>query len=396
MEIFGRLEMTYRQAKRRKICVVTGSRAEYGYLFPIMKLIKKDPYLRLQLIVTGMHLSPRHGNTFGVIEKDGFKIDYKVDMLIGGNSSVDMANSLGVGICGIAGVLKNLQPDIVLVFGDRIEALAGAIAGTYMNIAVAHIHGGDKSKGDIDERARHAITKLSHIHFPASRLSARRIAMLGERKEFIFTAGSTLVDTIMGFKLRPPWELKKKFSLKNRGYFLIIQHPVTTEPELSYSQMKETISAVKNFDVPKIIILPNADAGFAGINKAIDEVKGDTKFKIFKNLERVDYLSLLKHACVLVGNSSSGIIEASSFKLPVINIGIRQEGRERGMNVIDAPHKKDAIIRAINKALYDRRFREGLKKCKNPYDNGRASERIVKVLAEIKLDKRLLQKQITY
>ncbi|MBI5620485.1 UDP-N-acetylglucosamine 2-epimerase (hydrolyzing), partial [Candidatus Gottesmanbacteria bacterium] len=354
--------------KRRKIAVVTGSRADYGYLLPVIRRIYKSDELQLRLIITGMHLSPRHGNTCRLIERDGFNINAKVPMLPMLESWTYMPEAIGDGIKGIALALDKLSPDILLVFGDRIETLAGAIAGSYMNIVVAHMHGGDRSKGDIDERARHAITKMSHLHFPATRLSAKRIRKMGERKELIFPVGSTTIDVIKGLKLKTRKQLGADLGLDDRDFVLVLQNPVTTEPQASYAEMKETLLALRSFpELAKVVVMPNADAGYLGINRAIEEFKKEVKLKVFINLERLDYLSLFNYARALIGNSSSGIIEAPSFKLPAINLGIRQAGRERSTNVIDVPHDKAKIVRAIRKALYDKKFKEQVRRCVSPY-----------------------------
>lgn len=382
--------------QKRKIAVITGTRAEYGYLTPILEEIRSDGSLELQLIVTGMHLSREHGYTCRLIENDGFKIKAKVKMLSNTNKSKDMARSIGIGIAGIAKDLAKLRPDIVLVFGDRLEALAGAIAASYLNIVIAHIHGGDKSKGDIDERARHAITKLAHLHFPATKMSGERIIKLGERPRYVFVVGSSTVDTMKRYNYLSKGELVNKYGISKGDYMLVLQNPVTTEPRESYSQMVKTIKALNSFDLDKVLIEPNSDAGYKGIKKAIKEMSGQGRYKIFTNLERLDYLSLLKNAKVLIGNSSSGIIEASFFKVPVVNIGIRQSGRERSNNIIDAQEKSKEIMAAINKALNDRQFKKRVKQCKNIYGDGRSSGRIVKILKRIMITKDLLQKQIIY
>ena len=384
---------------KRRIAVITGTRAEYGLLKPIMDRIKASAGLELLTLVTGMHLSPEHGETVKLIEKDKFRITAKVDMLLGSNSSGGMVKSLGIGVYGLAQALEMVRPDIVLVLGDRTEAFAGAIAATYLNLPVAHVHGGDRGKGDIDERVRHAITKLSHLHFPASRLSAERIIKLGECGQYVFTVGAPGLDTIIGQKIKTKEKMLRDLGLaglKNSPYFLVLQNPVTTEPDLSYEQMSETLAAMSGFDEYKIIIRPNSDAGHTGINQAIDEYRNDRLIKVFSNVKRDDYLCLMKHAAALVGNSSSGIIEAPLFGLPVINLGVRQAGRERSANVIDATHDRQAISKALKRALYDQQYRRQAANCRNPYGYGHASERIVRILAKIKLDKDLLQKQIAY
>ncbi len=380
--------------KKRRIAVITGTRAEYGYLFPILEKIRSDRSLELQLIVTGMHLSKEHGLTYKMIERDGFKIKAKVQMDLNTDKSEGMAKALGIEITGIAKVLSSLKPDIVVIFGDRLEAFAGAAAAAYMNIATAHIHGGDRSKGDIDERVRHAITKLAHIHFPATEKSRTRIIKLGERPDNVFKVGSSTVDSLKSLKYKSKAEVMKELGFWENDYILILQNPVTTEPEESGRQMTETVKAVKAFDNAKVVIEPNSDAGYKGIKKALQKINGSVR--IFTNLKRMDYLSLLKHAAVLVGNSSSGIIEAPYFKVPVVNIGIRQQGREKSTNIIDAKDNAASIKKAVQKALSDTAFAKKVRGCKNLYGDGRSAERITKILKNIKITKSLLQKQITY
>ncbi len=379
---------------KRRVCVITGTRAEYGYLFPVLKRIRSDSAMSLQIIATGMHLSKEHGLTYRIIEKDGFRIDAKVPVNVNTDRIGGMANALGIEISGIAKALVRLKPDIVLVFGDRVEALAAAAAASYMNIVVAHIHGGDRSKGDIDERVRHAITKLSHIHFPATQLSRGRILKMGERPENVFMVGSPTVDSLRILKYKNKNEIMRELGLSGKDYFLVLQNPVTTEPEESSRQMEETVKALNAFDLAKAVIEPNSDTGYRGIKRAVKKMSGDVK--VFTNLKRIDYLSLLRHASVMVGNSSSGIIEAPFFRVPVVNIGIRQDGREKSTNIIDAKAQASLIKKAIQKALSDKAFAKKVRTCRNLYGDGRSAQRIKQTLKKIRITKSLLQKQIIY
>jgi len=381
----------------RKIAVVTGTRAEYGILYPVLNAIEAHPKLELCVIVTGMHLSHEFGYTVREIQKNGFNVEAKVDMLLSSDTSGAMAKSIGLGIIGMAQAWEHLKPDMILVLGDRVEPFAATIAASYMNIPVTHIHGGDSPRGGLDEYARHAVTKLAHIHFPATRKSAERIIKMGEDKWRIHVVGSPALDTILSEPLLPSEALIEKFKLDlSQPLILVVQHPVTTQVEQAPEQMRETLEAIVEVGYPAILIYPNSDAGGRRMIKIIKEYGKYSFIKTFKTLPRKEYLSIMKVASVIVGNSSSGIIDAPSFGLPAINIGIRQEGRERGKNVIDVKHNKQEIIEAVKKALTDKEFLADVKKCENPYGDGKASQRIAEILSKIEIGSKLLQKKISY
>jgi len=381
----------------RKVAVVTGTRAEYGILQPVLRAIEESPELKLLLVVSGMHLSREFGYTLNQIKRDGFRIAAKVPMLLPGDTSAAMAESVGRGVVGMSRTWERLRPDIILVLGDRVEPLAAAIAGAYMSIPIAHIHGGDSSKGGLDESARHAITKFAHIHFPATKLSAERIIKLGEDDWRVHIVGSPAIDTILNEPLLPGEALARQFELDiSQPLLLLVQHPVTTQVPEAAGQMRETLSAISELGYPTIIIYPNSDAGGRSMIEVIKQYEGHPFIKIFKSLPRKQYLSLMKVASVLVGNSSSGIIDAPSLGLPVVNIGIRQEGRERGKNVIDVKHDKQEIIRAIKQCLEDKHFLDEVKKRENPYGDGKAGQRIADILAGLEITPQLIQKKITY
>lgn len=381
----------------KKIAVVTGSRAEYGILKSVLNAIRAEAGLELHLVVTGMHLSHEFGYTISDIEKDGFKIAAKVAMMPANDTSTAMARSVGEGIIGMTGAWEQLKPEVIVVLGDRTEPLAAAIAGVYMNIPVAHIHGGDSS-GGLDEYARHAITKMAHIHFPATQKSAARIIKMGEDPWRVHVVGSPALDAILHEPLIAPDIITKKYDIDNtQPLLLLIQHAVSTEPEQAAAQVKLSLEAIIETGYQALIVYPNSDPGGRSIIDVINDYAGKyPALKTYPSLPRGDYLSLLKIAGVLVGNSSSGIIDAPSFGLPVVNIGTRQEGRERGCNVIDVDYRKEAILKAINKALTDRKFIKEVKKCENPYGDGRAGTRIAEILRGIEKTPRLLQKKNTY
>ncbi|MEW6679861.1 MAG: UDP-N-acetylglucosamine 2-epimerase [bacterium] len=381
---------------KRKVCVVTGTRADYGILFPVLKAINTSENLELLIVATCMHLMQEFGYTINEIERDGFKIFEKIDISYSKDTGEAMAYSLGKALSAFSKVFSRLRPDIVVVLGDRGEMLAAVVASDYLNIPIAHIHGGEVS-GHVDGLLRHAITKLAHIHFPATQKAKERIIKLGEEPWRIFCVGAPALDRILNEKLPDKKILTSEYRIQdNLPLVLLIQHPVIGEYKEAGKQIKLTLEALKEFKLQTIVIYPNADAGGRKMILVIERYEKNHLVKSFKSISHRDYLGLMRIASFLIGNSSSGIIEAPSFKIPVINIGVRQNGRERSTNVIDVPHDKDAIVKAIKKALYDKKFLAQVKRCKNPYGDGHASEQIVKVLSTIKLDKKLLQKQITY
>jgi GDP/UDP-N,N'-diacetylbacillosamine 2-epimerase (hydrolysing) len=380
---------------RRKITVVTGTRAEYGLLYPVMLAIRNHPKLNLSIIATGMHLSPSHGYTIKEIESDGFKVDVAVDMLLTNDTGACMAKSVGIGIIGISQALEHIKPDVILLLGDRGEPFAAAVAASHMNIPIAHIHGGDVTTGGcIDESIRHSITKFSHIHFPATQESAERIRRLGEEDWRIKVVGAPGLDTILNMDLIPKKQVMRDFSFKSdEPVLLAIQHPVTTQSKDSGEQMRITLNALLELNIQTILIYPNSDSGGRSIIEVIKEFEHYEFLHAFKSLPHRQYLSLMNVASVLIGNSSSGMIESSSFKLPVVNIGIRQEGRQRSGNVIDVGHNKEEILKAVNKSLFDENFKEEVRKCVNPYGDGKSGLRIAEVLSKIELNEKLVQKR---
>ncbi|MBU3181558.1 UDP-N-acetylglucosamine 2-epimerase [Clostridium psychrophilum] len=381
---------------KRKIAVITGTRADYGMFYYVLKEIKKNDDLDLKLIVCGMHLCPEYGMTINEIEKDGFEVADKFETILSSDTGASMAKSIGLSIISMAQCFDRIKPDLLLILGDRGEMLAAATTAIYMNIPVAHIHGGEVS-GTVDESVRHAITKLSHIHFPANEDSKQRILKLGEKEKNIFVVGSPGLDNIKKTQYISRKEMLNRFDLEDDKIFLLTQHPVTTERDVVEWQIRETLDAVVELGYQTIVSYPNSDNGGREIIKVIEEYRIKYQFlKIFKNLSQVEYLSFLDVADVMIGNSSSGIIEAPSFKLPVVNIGSRQDGRLRACNVIDIPYGKESVIRGIKQALYDENFKKQLKNCKNLYGDGNASYKISQIISEVKLDRELMQKRITY
>jgi GDP/UDP-N,N'-diacetylbacillosamine 2-epimerase (hydrolysing) len=344
-----------------------------------------------------MHLSKKHGSTYKIIEKDGFKIDKTVKMPLQDDTNLAMVKSLGDGIRGLADAIDDLSSDIVVVLGDRSEALAGALAGAYLNKIVAHIHGGEVTKGCIDESIRHAITKFAHIHFPTSYDSAKRIERMGEQQKNIHIYAAPGLEAVRNKQYTMGDQLHQKYKIpRDKPLILVIQHPVTQEPHKARSQIQATIEALLMIDAFYILVYPNNDAGGQTIIDTIESANLPQNFRKYINIPREDFLGLMNISSVMVGNSSSGIIEAPSFNLPVVNVGIRQEGRLRAENVVDAPHEKDAIIKAVRKTLFDESFQNIIKSINNPYEKGSSSEQVAKILEALEITEDLLQKQITY
>lgn len=380
----------------RKICVITGTRANYGRLKTIMNAIINHPELELKLIVTGMHLIPEFGYTVTEIEKDGYTIDARVDMHLSNDTGAGMCKSLGLGLIGMTQVIESIQPDIILILGDRDEDLAGAIIGAHMNIPVAHVHGGEVT-GTIDESIRHATTKFSHIHFAATPGSRERLLKLGEVEEYVFNVGSPGLDAILNREYSTRNEVFNKFNLDNSKKLIIVaQHPVTTQKEHAAQQMRQTMEAIKELGEQTILIYPNADAGGREMIEVIKEYENLDFVSTYRNINFEDYLELLKHVDAMVGNSSSGIMEAPSYYLPVVNLGTRQDGREQANNILNIEHDKQLIKEAIKKCLYDKNFIQQVNRCINPYGDGKTGERIANILAEIEINDKLTQKKIAY
>jgi len=380
---------------KRRICVVTGTRAEYGILHPILTTLRAEKSLQLQLVVTGMHLMKEFGRTVRHIKADGFHADAELDISYRSDTGLAMAGSVGKAVDLFAKCFTRLRPDILVLLGDRGEMLAAAIAASYLNLPIAHIHGGELS-GHVDGRLRHAITKLSHLHFAATAGSAARLRRLGEEAWRIRICGAPALDRILGERLPARAELSRRYRFDaRRPLALLVQHPVAGQEARAGAHIAQTIAALKSLGLQTLIVYPNADAGGRRMIAVIERQRHHL-IQAHHSLPHKDYLGLLAVAGVLVGNSSSGIIEAPSFRLPVVNIGERQEGRERCANVIDVRQNRVAIMAAVKKALHDRSFRAKLKGLRNRHGDGKAGGRIVSVLKNVKLGAPLLDKRMTY
>lgn len=379
----------------KKIMFLTGSRGEWGYIRPILRLIQNRNDVDYRLVVTNMHLLPSYGNSYKEIENDGFKIHYKVHMSLDGYSHITHAKSLGIFLTEMPDIIDDERPDWLVLAGDRGEQLMGAIAAAYTYTPVAHIQAGELS-GNIDGMTRHAIGKLVHMHFASNADAAERLIKLGEEPFRVHNVGAPQIDEMVQCDYWSLNEIEEKLSINiDNGYILGVMHPVTEEADKAGMQAKIFIKSLNEFSLPKIIILPNNDAGSIEVKKAIQKYnKGE--YYMYANLKREEYLGLLKNAKCIVGNSSSGLLEAPTFKVPAVNIGRRQDMRFRGINVIDVPFDINAIIAAINRAM-SREFRDYLEKeCVNPYGDGHSSERILNLLLSTKIDEKLLSKKLTF
>lgn len=383
---------------RRKICIVTTSRADYGLLYWLMKEIQKDRELKLQVIAAGMHLELEFGLTYKVIERDGFEIDEKINMSMTDDTDIGISKSISTGFTKFAYSYQKLKPDLIVLLGDRCELISAAMPAVIAKIPVAHIHGGETTQGAIDEAIRHSITKMSALHFACTETYRVRIIQMGENPRFVFNYGAPGLDNLYKLKFLNKDELEEVlgFDLNGRNA-IITYHPATLEKSSARSQIVNLLKAVDDFDFKAVFTMANADIGGSAINREIRKFckKGSKRYKFFRNLGQVVYLSCLKDFDIMIGNSSSGIIESPSFKLPVVNIGDRQKGRVRERNVIDVNYSKSGIQKGINLALSDN-FKSKIKDIKNPYDkycDGKTSYRIKEKLKKIKVGEHLMKKK---
>lgn len=372
----------------RKVCVITGSRAEYGLLRWVMQGVKDAPELNLQVIVTGMHLSPEFGLTYREIEADEFKIDRRVEMLTSSDTPVGVAKSMGLGLIGFADALAELRPDLIVVLGDRFEILSAVSAALVARIPVAHLHGGEATLGLIDEAIRHSITKMSHLHFVSTEEYRKRVIQLGEAPERVFLVGGLGVDNIKRLKLldRDQLEVSLDFRFKSKN-LLVVFHPVTLETATATGQFEELLAALSRLDDTGLIFtLPNADTDGRALVEMVELfVKKHENARAFTSLGQLRYLSCMAFCDGIIGNSSSGIIEAPSFQKGTINIGDRQLGRLQAESVLNCPPDRDAISASL-KELFSENFRLRLADVKSPYGDGGASDRVVSMIKKVSLE----------
>lgn len=366
----------------KKICFVTGSRAEYGLLYPLMIRLKSERLFKLQIIATGMHLSLDFGSTYKDIEKDGFRIDEKVRMPLSSDRETDIIKSMGIGLCGLADAFNKLKPDLVILLGDRFEIFSAAIASFIAKIPIAHIHGGELTEGSMDDAIRHSITKMSMLHFVCTEDYKRRVIQLGEPPERVFNVGALGIDNIKSLDLidRKNLERELKFEFR-KGTVLVTFHPPALERGVIAFQFKELLKALDGLNLRVIFTRPNADPGGRVIFRLIDDYtkRNPEKSVSFISLGRVKYLSAVKYVDAVIGNSSSAIIEAPSLGKPAVNIGDRQKGRIKAASVIDCNPTAQEITRALKKAL-SLEFLEYCRRIKNPYGNGNAADSICRIL----------------
>ena len=365
-----------------KICVITGARAEYGLFYWLLKKFQEDPFFELQIIVTGAHLAPEFDNTYQLIEKDGFEISYKVEMLLASDTESAISKSVGIGFIGFSEAYSNLKPDVVLILGDRYELLPAAMTATIFKIPVAHMYGGETTEGAFDEVIRHSITKMSHIHFTANEEYRKRVIQLGEHPDTVFTVGSIGIENIKHAELHTLAELKEsmKFEFQEKN-ILITFHPVTFESKTSQHHFNQVLEALNEFpDLGLIFTGANSDTDGRVINKMIENyVKNRANACYIHNLGRVRYLSVLNQIDFVLGNSSSALIEVPCFEIPTVNVGDRQKGRMRPISVIDVLPEKNDVSKGIQKAL-SAEFKQSIKGLKNPYGDGKVSEKIIEKL----------------
>ena len=376
-----------------KVCVITGTRAEYGLLYWLLKEIESDKDFELQLIVTGMHLSTEFGSTYKEIEKD-FKIKKKIAIQVSSDADIEISKSMGLAQISFAETFEEIKPDVVVILGDRYEIFSAATASMMARIPIAHIHGGESTEGVIDEAIRHSLSKMSHLHFTATEEYKKRVIQLGEHPNRVFNVGGMGIENINRLKLLSKDEFEKSINFKlNKKNLLITFHPVTLEKKTSQVHFQELLDAIDDLeDTNYIFTKANSDSDGKIINKMIDKYvsKNMHRSVAFSSLGQLRYLSSMCHVDAIIGNSSSGITEAPSFKIGTINIGERQKGRIKASSVIDCSPHQESIKNALE-YLYSNKFQILLKKTENPYGKGNSSKKVVKVL-KTKLDENLLKK----
>lgn len=379
----------------RSICIVTGTRAEYGLLRWLMEEVRDDPELELRVLATGMHLSPEFGLTYREIEEDGFEISERVEMLLSSDSPVGIAKSIGVGTIGFADAFRRLEPDIVVVLGDRFEVLAAAQAAMVARIPLAHLYGGEATEGLIDEPIRHAVTKMSHYHFVTTDAYRRRVIQLGEAPERVFNYGAPGLDALERIELMTPEQLEKELGFElDSPTFLVTYHPVTLDRADPADRFEEVLAALNRFPEARVVFTKtNADTHGRSINRMIDRYSDQhpDRCAAFVSLGQRRYLSLLREADVVIGNSSSGLLEAPSLSTPTVNVGPRQQGRVRAASVVDCREEREEIDDAVRKTL-SQEFRERARRTKSPYGGPGASSRIKERLKRVDLEDVLMKR----
>jgi len=380
--------MPRKSETRRKVCLVTGTRAEFGLMRTALEAIRSHPGLELQIVCTGMHLDPAHGRTIETVRSGGWTVDAEVTWEPSGDSRSKTAVSTGRAMAVLADTFERLGSEIVLVVGDRVEAFAAAAAGHVSGKVVAHVHGGDRALGQVDDSLRHAITKLAHVHFPATKRSAARIVRMGEDRWRVMRVGSPGVDRIRSVAARWP-------GLRGRRYALLVLHPTSADAGLEQSRAAMVAKIVGDIGLDRIVIVyPNNDPGSTGIIDQWESLAGDERFVVRRDVPRAQFLGLMRDAAVMIGNSSSGIIEAASFGTPVVDIGPRQAGRERSGNVVTVPFDPAKVRRALSAVWNGGTPRRSA--AANVYGGGGAGRRIAAALSRLDVNDRLLRKLVAY
>jgi len=385
--------------KKKLVLGVTGIRSEYDIMSSVFRAINNHPDLDLQLVVSGAHLSDAYGHTVDEIHKDGFAVADEIESLLNGDQASCRVKGLAIQLQGLVQTVARLKPDILLVLGDREEAMTTALVGAYMNIPVAHLCGGDRVIGNVDDQVRHAVTKLAHLHFVTNSESAERIIRLGEQAFRVFDVGNPGLDRLLEVPVIDVAELSARlgFSIEEgEPFIMLIQHVISTESDQAYEQMKASLEAIRELGIKTIVSYPNSDAGGQQMIRAIHEYESLPFLYAAKNIPRLEFVNLMRRAFCLLGNSSAGILEAPLLNLPVINVGNRQRGRLHAENVQFVPHDKDQIVAALKLAVYDQAYRSTVARCSNPYGDGKSSARIADILASVFIDDNLLIKEITY
>lgn len=373
---------------KRKICVVTGTRAEYGLLYWLIKRLYEDTNVDLQIIATGMHLSPEFGLTVKQIEQDGFKIDEKLEMLLSSDTPTAIAKSIGLGVITFSDALSRLNPDIMVVLGDRFEIFSAAQAAMILRIPIAHIHGGELTEGLIDESIRHSITKMSQIHFTATNEYRERVIQMGEQPNTVYNVGTLGLEGIKNIKLLSKEKLSESINFKLNKYFLVTLHPTTLESGTAEWQIKSLLKVLDTFPKHQVIFTKtSADTDGRIINQCIEEyvLENSTRCCVFDSLGQLRYLSAIQHCEAVIGNSSSGLLEVPFLRKPTVNIGIRQGGRLKAKSVIDSSFKFTELKDSINKAI-STNFNERLKHIPMVYGEGNTSKSILRILKKVKLE----------
>jgi GDP/UDP-N,N'-diacetylbacillosamine 2-epimerase (hydrolysing) len=382
-----------------KVLAVTGIRSEYDILQPVLKAMSQRNDFDVMLVVAGAHLSATFGETVCEIEKDGFSIVDRLESLLDSNHKSSRVKGLGIALMGLVQTVERVKPDLLLVVGDREEAMMTALVGAYCDIAVAHIAGGDRVVGNVDDQIRHAVSRLAHIHYVTNSESAQRIERMGEQLFRIVTVGTPGIDRLISEPKLSMAQINQALDIhlpEQAPFLVVLQHVISSEAEQGYWQMQQTLEAVRELALPTVVIYPNSDAGGREMIRCIEDYAEQGFFVALKNIPRLPFVNLLRHTACLVGNSSAGIMEAPALHLPVINIGNRQQGRHHANNVQFVSHDVSAIVSAINRAVFDADYRHAVTQGETPYGDGQAAQRIVAHLQSIQLNADWLIKDITY